>query len=79
VGHSPSSTDDLGDDTNTFRGLRNPVAVEPVSKLAQALWKLRVFDWLKSLDADDARLAEEAGDVGDRPEAHARFAGFPGF
>jgi hypothetical protein len=47
VGHSPSSTDDLADDTNTFRGLRNPVAVEPVSK-SQAPWKLRVFDWLKS-------------------------------
>ena len=46
---SPSSTDDLlADDTNTFHGLRNPIAVEPVSKLGHALRKLRVFEWLKS-------------------------------
>ena len=41
VGHGPS------DDKNTFRGLRNPIgdwALELVSKLVQALWRLRVPD-----------------------------------
>ena len=45
VGHGPS------DDKNTFRGLRNPNgewALALVSKLVQALWRLRVLDWLKS-------------------------------
>ena len=48
MGHSPSTDDILADDTNTFHGLRNPIAVEPVSKLGHALRKLRVFEWLKS-------------------------------
>jgi hypothetical protein len=38
----------LADDKDTFCGLRNPIALEPVSKLVQAPWRLRMFDWLKS-------------------------------